>query len=93
HQPRALIGRTVAGLVAFGAVMRVVLVVALVIAVDRAVGGPVDPGRTVAALVLVFHAADLVGQGAELAVGVRAARRDVQAVGRILDAAPIPEPQ
>ncbi|AJW77978.1 ABC transporter ATP-binding protein [Clavibacter michiganensis] len=90
---RALIGRTVAGLVAFGAVMRVVLVVALVIAVDRAVGGPVDPGRTVAALVLVFHAADLVGQGAELAVGVRAARRDVQAVGRILDAAPIPEPQ
>jgi ATP-binding cassette subfamily B protein IrtB len=90
---RALVGRTVAGLVAFGAVMRVVLVVALVIAVDRVVGGPVDPGRTVAALVLVFHAADLVGQGAELAVGVRAARRDVQAVGRILDAAPIPEPQ
>ncbi|MFH6680672.1 ABC transporter ATP-binding protein [Clavibacter michiganensis] len=90
---RALIGRTVAGLVAFGAVMRVVLVAALAIAATRVFGGPVDPGRTVATLVLVFHAADIVGQAAELGVGVRAARRDLGAVARILDAAPIPEPQ
>ncbi|WP_241535505.1 ATP-binding cassette domain-containing protein, partial [Clavibacter michiganensis] len=90
---RDLTGRTVAGLVAFGAVMRVVLVAALAIAVTRVLGGPVDPGRTVATLVLVFHAADIVGQAAELAVGVRAARRDLGAVARILDAAPIPEPQ
>ncbi|MDA3804716.1 ABC transporter ATP-binding protein [Clavibacter sp. CT19] len=88
---RALIGRIVAGLVAFGTVMRAALVVALVLAVDRVGGGPVDAGRTVATLVLVFHAADLVGQAAELAVGVRAARRDLGAVRRILDAAPIPE--
>jgi len=88
---RALIGRIVAGLVAFGTVMRAALVVALVLAVDRVGGGPVDAGRTVATLVLVFHAADLVGQAAELAVGVRAARRDVGAVRGILDAAPIPE--
>ncbi|KDP90812.1 MULTISPECIES: ABC transporter ATP-binding protein [Clavibacter] len=90
---RALIGRTVAGLVAFGAAVRVVLVVALAIVVTRVLGGPVDPGRTVATLVLVFHAADLVGQAAELAVGVRAARRDLGVVARILDAAPLPEPQ
>lgn len=88
---RALVGRTVAGLVAFGGVLRGVLVVALVLAVDRVGGGPVDAGRTVATLVLVFHAADLVGQGAELAVGVRAARRDLGAVAGILDAAPLPE--
>ncbi|OUD88135.1 Iron import ATP-binding/permease protein IrtB [Clavibacter michiganensis subsp. michiganensis] len=41
---RALIGRTVAGLVAFGAVMRVVLVAALAIAVTRVLGGPSTRG-------------------------------------------------
>ncbi|CCE74266.1 ABC transporter ATP-binding protein [Clavibacter nebraskensis] len=87
---RALIGRTVAGLVAFGAALRMALVVTLVVAVAPLLG-PADAGRTIAVLVLVFHAADLVGQAAELAVGVRAARRDLRAVGRILDAAPIPE--
>ncbi|RIJ01664.1 ABC transporter ATP-binding protein, partial [Clavibacter nebraskensis] len=72
------------------AALRMALVVTLVVAVAPLLG-PADAGRTIAVLVLVFHAADLVGQAAELAVGVRAARRDLRAVGRILDAAPIPE--
>ncbi|MEX5710665.1 ABC transporter ATP-binding protein [Parafrankia sp. FMc6] len=89
---RALVWRTVPGLVLFSFAVRLVLAVVVVLGTHRVLDGTLDAPTMAAVVVLMIRLIEPLAAAADLGAALRMAHGHLAGIRRVLDTASLPEP-
>ncbi len=89
---RALVWKSLPGLVAFSFTVRLVFAAVLVLGADRALGGTLDASTFAGVLVLMIRFIEPLAAAADLGAAMRLAQGHLRGIEEVLSAAALPEP-